>query len=49
LSSMPIHYLSTLDIPDGAIEVIDKARRNCSCTSKDSCVSIIHPVTFLQS
>jgi hypothetical protein len=29
LSSMPIHFLSTLDIPDGAIEVIDRARRNC--------------------
>jgi hypothetical protein len=29
LSSMPIHYLSTLHIPDGAIEVIDRARRNC--------------------
>jgi hypothetical protein len=29
LSSMPIHYLSTLDIPDGVIDVIDRARRNC--------------------
>jgi hypothetical protein len=29
LSSMPIHFLSTLDIPDGVIDVIDKARRNC--------------------
>jgi hypothetical protein len=26
---MPIHYLSTLDIPDGVTDVIDKARRNC--------------------
>jgi hypothetical protein len=29
LSSMPIHFLSTLDIPDGVIDVIDRARRNC--------------------
>jgi hypothetical protein len=29
LSSMPIHYLCTLDIPDGVVDVIDKARRNC--------------------
>jgi hypothetical protein len=26
---MPIHYLSSLDIPDGAIDVMDRARRHC--------------------
>jgi hypothetical protein len=29
LSSMPIHFLCSLHIPDGAINVIDRARRHC--------------------
>jgi hypothetical protein len=29
LSSLPIDYLCSLDIPDGAIDVMDRARRHC--------------------
>jgi hypothetical protein len=29
LSLLPIHYLCSLHLPDGAIDVIDRARRHC--------------------
>jgi hypothetical protein len=29
LSSLPIDYLCSLDIPDGAIDVMDRAKRHC--------------------
>jgi hypothetical protein len=29
LSSLPIHYLCSLDISNGVIDVIDRVRRHC--------------------
>jgi hypothetical protein len=29
MSSLPIHYLCSLHIPDGAIDITDRARRHC--------------------
>jgi hypothetical protein len=29
MSCIPIHYLCSLDIPDGAIDIMDRARRHC--------------------
>jgi hypothetical protein len=45
LSSMPIHYLCTLDIPDGLIDVIDRAIRHCLSRKRSMMIKLTlwHP------